>query len=410
MLLVLEESRMPDTPNRFVALDIHKAYVVIGAVDATHAVVLPPRRITLAQFSDWAGRHLLPTDQVVLETTINAWAFYDQLVPLVSRVVVANPSQIKLIAASMVKTDKRDTLVLARLLAANLIPAVWVPPPEVRELRALVTHRQRLLKQRTMAKNRLQSLLHQHNLIPPVSDPFAPSHQAWWETFEQQLPPSERLRAQQDRAVVTYLTALLHTAEAELARVSQQEPWKAQVPFLIQLPGISVIGAMTVLAAIGDISRFASAKHLVGYAGLGAQIHASGQVHRSGSITRAGRAELRTTLVEAAWTAVRTSAWWRARYEHYTARMSAAKAIVAIARKLLVVIWHVLTDRAADRQADPVAVARRLFRWGACHHLATRSGLSRGGFVRKALDQIGVGQDLSRLAINGSTYLLKASG
>jgi transposase len=90
--------------------------------------------------------------------------------------------------------------------------------------------------------------------------------------------------------------------------------------------------------------------------------------------------------------------------------MPAAKAIVAIARKLLVVIWHVLTERAADRQADPVAVARRLFRWGASHHLATRSGLSRGGFVRKALDQIGVGQNLSRLEINGSTYLLQALG
>lgn len=150
---------MPDPLPRFVALDVHKAYVVIGAVDGTQTVVLPPRRVSLPQFAEWVGQHLLPTDQVVLETTINAWVFYDQLVPLVSRVVVANPAQVKLIAASLVKTDKRDTLALARLLAANLIPAVWVPPAEVRELRALVTHRQRLLKQRTMAKNRLQRRL-----------------------------------------------------------------------------------------------------------------------------------------------------------------------------------------------------------------------------------------------------------
>ena len=150
---------MSDAPARFVALDVHKAYVVIGAVDGAQTVVLPPRRVSLAQFGAWVGQHLLPTDQVVLETTINAWEFYDQLVPLVSRVVVANPAQVKLIAASLVKTDKRDTLALARLLAANLIPEVWVPPPEVRELRALVTHRQRLVKQRTMAKNRLQRRL-----------------------------------------------------------------------------------------------------------------------------------------------------------------------------------------------------------------------------------------------------------
>jgi transposase len=401
---------MPDAPARFVALDVHKAYVVIGAVEATQTVVLSPRRIALVQFSDWAGHHLVPTDQVVLETTINAWAFYDQLVPLVSRVVVANPSQVKLIAASVVKTDKRDTLALAKLLAANLIPEVWVPPPEVRELRALVAQRQRLLKQRTMAKNRLQSLLPQHNLTAPTTEPFVPQHHAWWETLEQTRPPSERLRVQQDRALVDYLTTVLATVEAELARVSQQEPWKAQVPFLIQLPGISLIGAMTVLAAIDDITRFASAKHMVGYAGLGTRVHASGQVHRSGTITRTGRSDLRTILVEAAWTVIRTSVWWRARYEHPTTRMPAAKAIVAIARKLLVVIWHVLTERAADRQADPVAVARRLFRWGAAHHLATQSGHSRGGFVRKALDQLGVGHDLTHLAINGSTYVLKAPG
>jgi transposase len=167
--LVPQEGALPDAQPRFVALDLHKASVVIGAVDASQAIVLPPRRLALAQFSDWVGRHLLPTDQVVLETTINAWTFYDQLVPLVSRVVLANPSQVKLIAASVVKTDKRDTLVLARVLAANLIPAVWVPPLEVRELRALVAHRQRLLKQRTMAKNR------RHESAPPAqSDPTAP--------------------------------------------------------------------------------------------------------------------------------------------------------------------------------------------------------------------------------------------
>jgi transposase len=345
-------------------------------------------------------------DQVVLETTINAWEFYDQLVPLVSRVVVANPAQVKLIAASFVKTDKRDTLALARLLAARLIPEVWVPPPAVRELRALVAHRQRLLKQRTMAKNRLQSLLHQHNVTPPAKAVFSPAQGEWWQALEQRLSASERLRAQQDHALVRYLTGLIETVEAELAQLSQKDPWHTQVPYLIQLPGIGLITAMTVLASIGDITRFASAKHLVGYAGLGTRIHASGQVQRSGSITKSGRSDLRTILVEAAWTSVRISSWWRARFEELVTRMPATKAIVAIARKLLVVIWHVLTARAADQHADPVAVARRLFRWGSAHRLATLHGVSRGAFVRRYLDQIGIGQELTHLFINGFTFTL----
>jgi transposase len=79
-------------------------------------------------FEAWARKHLRPTDEVVLEATSNAWYIYDLLQPLVARVVVANPYAVKLIAASLVKTDRRDTLILARLLAANLIPEVWVFP------------------------------------------------------------------------------------------------------------------------------------------------------------------------------------------------------------------------------------------------------------------------------------------
>jgi hypothetical protein len=90
--------------------------------------------------------------------------------------------------------------------------------------------------------------------------------------------------------------------------------------------------------------------------------------------------------------------------------MPAAKAIVAIARKLLVVIWHVLTARAADQHADPVAVARRLFRWGSVHRLATQRGLGRGAFVPYYLDQIGVGQELTPLLITGFTFTLETSG
>ncbi|NIN66898.1 MAG: transposase, partial [Anaerolineae bacterium] len=90
-----------------------------------------------------------------MEATANAWYIHDLLEPLVGRVVVAHPYHVKLITASFIKTDKRDTLALARLLAAGLIPTVWVPPRHVRELRALVVHRQRLISQRSAAKNRL---------------------------------------------------------------------------------------------------------------------------------------------------------------------------------------------------------------------------------------------------------------
>ena len=137
---------LPDTGKRYVALDVHKSYLMIGAVNSQQEVVLPPRRVLFLEFEDWAAKHLRSNDAVVLEATTNAWLVYDLLVPLVERVVVVHPYHVKLIAASMVKTDKIDTLVLARLLAANFLPAIWVPPVHVRELRGLIAHRRRLIQ------------------------------------------------------------------------------------------------------------------------------------------------------------------------------------------------------------------------------------------------------------------------
>jgi transposase len=211
-------------------------------------------------------------------------------------------------------------------------------------------------------------------------------------------------------AVIAALVPLIDTVERELARLSQQEPWGKHMPYLIQLPGIGLVGGMPILAAVGDITGFRTAKHLVGYAGLGTRVHASGQVHRSGGITKRGRRDLRTILVEAAWAAVRSSPVWRVRFEHLSARMPAGKAIVAIARKLLVVVWPVLREQVADRQAEAEAVAKRFFRWGARYQVATQVGLSRGAFVRQQLDRVRIGQELETLSYNGKLLVLRASG
>jgi transposase len=250
-----------DTP-RFVALDLHKRYVMVGAVNAHQEVVLRPQRLELGAFETWARKHLRPTDEVVLEATSNAWYIYDLLEPLVAEVVVANPYHVKLIAASMVKTDRRDTLVLARLLAAKLIPEVWIPPVEVRELRALIAHRERLVSQQTATKNRLQGVLHRHQIVPPAGKLFSQANRTWW--TELGLLPSEKLRLLQDLATLDHLAPQLTAVETELARLSTVAPWAAQVAFLIQLPGIGLIIAMTILSAIGEISRFPAAKKLVG--------------------------------------------------------------------------------------------------------------------------------------------------
>jgi transposase len=357
--------------------------------------VLTPRKLSLERFGQWALEHLTKTDQVVLEATTNAWTLYDQLAPLVQEVKIAHPLLIKLISSARVKTDTRDTLHLARVLAAGLIPAVWVPPPPVRELRVLVAHRQRLVRQRTQASNRLHSVLHAHQLVPPAGRLGSSGQQAWWNELD--VPTLERLRVQQDLTLLQTVEGLLTTVDAELSRLSTQAPWQELMPFLMQLPGFAVVTSMTVLAAIGDITRFPSAKKLVGYSGLGASVHASGQTYHTGPITKQGRRELRTVLVEAAWSAVEHHPYWHAEFARLVPSLGKGKAIVAIARKLLVVVWHVLIHQAADRHADLPMVSRKLQRWGKQHSLAHQHGLSSGAFARQhlqrlRLDSSGAGQ------------------
>jgi hypothetical protein len=166
------------------------------------------------------------------------------------------------------------------------------------------------------------------------------------------------------------------------------------VPFLIQLPGFGLLVTMTVLGAIGDISRFPSDKKLVGYAGLGSRVHDSGKTKRGGGITKQGRRDLRRVMVEAAWAAVRSSKYWQTQFDKLALRIGKEKAIVAIARKLLVSAWHVLSKQEADRHADAKKVAAKLMFWSWQLDDDLRDGLSTPQFIRYHLMRLGLGDDL----------------
>jgi transposase len=385
---------------RFVAIDIHKSYLMVGAIDIEQRIVLQPRKVELHRWLVWAQANLLPTDAVVLEATTNAWTIYDQVVGLVARAVVVHPAKVRLIAEARVKTDKVDVLTLAKLLRADMLPEVWVPPLDVRDLRALLSHRRRLVAQQTTAKNRLQSVLHRLNLKPPEGDLFARKQRQWWRELE--LSPTERLRVEQDLATLEHIRPQIEEVDAELRRLSTSEQWAEQVPYLVQLPGIGLLTAMTILGAIGDITRFGSAKQLVGYAGLGAGVHASGKTHRDKGITKQGRRDLRFVLVETARVAVQTHPYWKKEFGRLATRIGEHKALVAIARKLLIVVWHVLMGRSADRRADAEQVAFKLMVWAWKLTDEQRGGLTSRQFIRAQLMRLGLGDELTHITRGGT--------
>ncbi len=399
---------MTDAPEstyeRYLAADIHKHYLVVGGVNIHQEVVLVPRRVDYEHWEGWMKANLKASDAIVIEATTNAWHIHDQVEPYVGRAVVAHPGLVNLIAYAKVKTDKRDVLKLARLLVADLIPEVWVPPQEVRDLRALLAHRRHMIKRRTMLQNRLHSVIHRYNLMPPTGDLLAESHQDWW----QQTPLSavEHLRIRQDLQTLRHLEPQIAECDAILEKISGQALWQNQVVFLLQIPGFGLLTVMTVLAAVGDVHRFPTAKHLVGYAGLGAGVHISGETHHTGRITKQGRKDLRTALVEAAWSVVRWDPDWQARFDRLAKRRGKRKAIVAIARKLLIVVWHVLTKQVAYRQANPEKVAYKLFRWTWKLNENQRLGLQARQFVRYHLLNLNIGHDLDAIHHGGKKRTL----
>jgi transposase len=187
---------------RYIALDIHKHYAVVAGVDREGEVLMKPLQVTNQQLPKWAGVHLGKTDQVVIESTTNAWHVYDLWAPLVADVKVANPIpdeageafRIKQIAAARTNTDKRDAWILACLLAASLVPEVWVPPVPVRELRQLISQRRRLEQIYTTVVNRMHSVSHRHHLGHPKGKRFQEKDLAW----RDQLSEMERFQLELD--------------------------------------------------------------------------------------------------------------------------------------------------------------------------------------------------------------------
>jgi transposase len=381
------------TPNRFIGLDIHKHYLVAAAVDAELQPVLGPQRVEYFHLDKWMAKVLRPEDAIVIEMTTHTWQIYEDLLPHVGSVTVVHPPHVALITRAQVMNDKIAATTLARLLAKGLLVGIWVPPKAVQELRALIAQRNKMTRLSTQAKNRLHALLHRYHILPPTGDPFQPKHQAWWLGLE--LGAAEQTNLLCNLKTLEFAGEQIQRIETTLKTLAAHDERATR---LIHLPGLSLINALAILGAIGTIERFPSAKDLVGYAGLGGRLHNSGQTNRAGRITKAGRRDLRTAMVEAAQTAVVHHPHWQAELARLEPRLGRNKAIVAIARKLLVAVWHVLSKREPDRFADPKIVARKLLNYTYLLGKANRpKGQKTAEFVHERLDVLGIGEEVTEI-------------
>jgi transposase len=385
---------MKDSRKRYIGLDVHKHYLIALGVDEDLNVVLPARRVELSHLESWMKKSLSRQDEVVLEMTTNTWQLYDELCENAGSVMVVHPPHVALITRSQVMNDKIAASILARLLAKGLLVGIWVPPQEVRELRGLVAQRRKMTCLATQAKNRLHAVLQRHHLAPPEGNPLREEQSAWWLALP--LGKLEKINVQSDFETLRFAESQRMRLTTMMEEMTSQDE---QLTRLLQLPGFGVVTAVTIWAAIGDIQRFVDRQHLVGYAGLGARVHASGLYTRTGRITKAGRRDLRVALIEAAQIAANTHPHWKAELARLQPRLGRNKAIVAIARKLLIVVWSVLSQHRTDRFAEPEAIAQKLLKFAYQIGKNNRpAGQSAAQFVRQKLDMLHMGADLTSIS------------
>ena len=341
---------------RIIGLDIHRGFAEAVALDDGKLKRLgrvDMRRHLLEAFA----KRLSKEDVVVVEATGNAASVTAVLAPHVKRVVIANPKQVRIIAYAKIKTDTIDAGVLAQLYASGFLPEVWIPDEPTQALRRQVTRRNQIVRQRSRLKNIIQSILHSH-LIPscPHADLCGTSGRAW--LFNQVLPEDERMAVERHLREFDRLAEDLKVIERDLARSALADEAAQR---LMTIPGVDMVVALAMVAAIGVVTRFDRPQKLVSYLGLNPSVRQSGPGPAyHGRITKQGRGHARGMLVEAAWVAARAPGPLRAFFLRVRARRGQHVAAVATARKLAVIIWHLLIKGESYVWARPALHAKKL--------------------------------------------------
>jgi transposase len=335
----------------------------------------------LLRLSDWLVAE--GCTHAAIESTGVYWKPVFNILEGVVEVVLVNAYHVKAVPGR--KTDVRDCEWLADLLHHGLLRASFIPPPEIRELRELVRYRQTLIKEQVAVSNRVQKLVESGNikLAQVASDALGLSGRAMLralaggETEAAKLAEMARgrLRAKKaelrralegrltaaQRFVLGELLGRYEELEAAVGRASAQiaqevarssDPFVPEAMKLLQtIPGVGERIAETIISEIGvEMCRFATDAHLASWAGMCPGNNESAGKRRSGKTTK-GSVYLRAALVQAAWAASHTKqTYLAAQYRRLVKRMSKKKALVAVGHSLLVIIYHVLKNRASYQE------------------------------------------------------------
>ncbi len=335
----------------------------------------------LLRLSDWLVEE--GCTHVAIESTGVYWKAVFNILEGVLEVILVNAQHVKAVPGR--KTDVKDSEWLADLLRHGLLRASFIPPLEIRELRELTRYRQSLIREQTALSNRVQKLAESGNikLSQVASDALGVSGKlmlravASGETDAEKMAELARRRMRSkipelrralegrmtkaQRWVLGELLTRYEEIERAVERVERQideevsqgpDPFVEEAVTLLQtIPGIGESVAETIVSEIGvDMGRFATDGHLASWAGMCPGNNESAGKRKSGKTTK-GNTYLRAALTQAAWAASHTKGTYlQAQYQRLAKRMGKKKALVAVGHSILVIVYHVLANRASYKE------------------------------------------------------------
>lgn len=282
---------------------------------------------------------LRQSDELAVEVTGNTRLFYEAVSSHVSRVAVVNPHQFKVVSDSVNKTDDNDARRLALFLSKGLVPEVRMTNKEHAQIKSLTQSRDKLVKLRTSLKNKINNICSAHGMN--LKKEYLSSEKGLDTVIEIPFDPMVKIEV---RVLVDQIRSLNKNVKELEEAIKEAGKNLPGAKNLKSIKGIGDLGSAILLSVIVDVNDFADEGKLAAYFGIVPRVSNSNETNRSGRITKRGNKLGRTTLVQCALIAKRYSPYLSNYYDRIKARRGTGKAIIALARKFLNVIYNTLKN------------------------------------------------------------------
>ena len=335
----------------YIGLDTHKPFSYCTILNENGQVIFSQKiphdeRVYKKLFLEGFKEEMIAT----VEGGYNWGVVYELLTSIGIKTKVGNPLKIKSIASAKIKTDKRDSETLAYLLKADLIPGIYIPPKETRELKYVLRERASISREITRTKNKIHNLLTRNKVYLEQSDIFGKKGREFIDKLKLEKHSAFNLKHnlknldEKEKEIKEYNKYLK-------SYIGKKESYK----LLKTIPGIGDILAPLIAIEISDIKRFPDAQNFASYCGLVPSIYSTNKTRRMGHLIRACNKHVKTALIEASWIAINHSPYFKYYFNKLRYKKSKHKnvAISGVARRMAEIIYNILKEKRPYEERVP---------------------------------------------------------